>query len=77
MSTGLPVVITDRTGPVDFSSESNCIPVDPLNLEDGLRKMIKNLHQYDPVQIRAGIVNKFGFSNWSALLEKTLQPLLK
>ncbi|MFN2429797.1 MAG: glycosyltransferase family 4 protein [Cryomorphaceae bacterium] len=77
MATGLPVVITDRTGPVDFSFDSNCIPVDPLNLEDGLRKMIKNLHQYDPVQIRAGIVNKFGFCNWSALLEKTIQPLLK
>lgn len=77
MATGLPVVITDRTGPVDFSDENNSIPVDPLNPEEGIREMINSLHRYDPAQIRDGVERKFGISNWSVSLEKTLRPLLK
>lgn len=64
MATGLPVVITDRTGPQDFTTDLTAIAVQPDSVEaiaEAMLEMCLNLTRFDPRQIRDFIVKHFGF----------------
>ena len=60
MATGLPVLITDRTGPVDYSNEVNSIQIDPIGFADGMREMIARLSTFQPADVRSSIDGRFG-----------------
>jgi glycosyltransferase involved in cell wall biosynthesis len=75
MSTGMPVLITNKTGPTDYSSEINSIQIDPRDIEPGLRKAIENLHVFSPSDIRNSIEIKFGAKKWAQRFQNTIQSL--
>lgn len=64
MSTGLPVVITDRTGPRDFTSYDTAIAVNPASIDeigDAMVRMIGQLDGFSPEAIREFVEDRFGF----------------
>ena len=75
MSTGLPVVITNKTGPVDFSNSKNSIPIDPHDIEIGLKKMIEKLDLLNPTIIRESLDSAYGLTNWSRRILRELTDL--
>jgi hypothetical protein len=70
-------VIANQTGPADYSSPENSIAVEPHQVEEGLRKMIGSLHQFDAAEVRKTIEDKYGVTHWSKIMEKTLRLFLK
>lgn len=73
MSTGLPVVITNRTGPIDFTSTETAIGVNPKSVDeigDGILKMVEKLDNFNPAEIREFVEERFGFE---AYLERFLE----
>jgi glycosyltransferase involved in cell wall biosynthesis len=67
MSSGLPVIVTDRTAPKEFTDPSCGILVDPDNMDDiekAMKKMINTHRQYDHRAIREKIVTRFGFEHF-------------
>jgi glycogen(starch) synthase len=76
MATGLPVVITDRTGPRDYSTNLNSIQVDPQEIEMGLGRAIHDLSVFHPDLIRTLMVNEYGFTHLSKKMESEFQYLL-
>ena len=68
MATGLPVVITNQTGPRDFTTTKTAIPVSPLRIDeiaDGMVQMANQIEQYSPSEIRAFITEKFSLENYA------------
>ena len=63
MAKGLPVVIMNLTGPSDYFTPKNSVPVDPHEIKPGLMDMIVSLNHFQPHEIRDGIME--GFENWS------------
>ncbi len=64
MATGLPVVLTDRTGPLDYATTENAIQLDPFSINSiaqGIKEMANRLEAFHPDQIRKDIVSRFGF----------------
>jgi glycosyltransferase involved in cell wall biosynthesis len=73
MATGLPVVISNRTGPVDYSTELNSITVNPDSTEDigrGITRMVDELNGFDPEKIRGCIQKMFGYRAYGEGLER-------
>jgi len=68
MSTGLPVVITNRTGPRDFTNPRVAIAVNPESIDeigDAMVKMVTELERFSANEIRAFIEQKFGLAEYS------------
>ena len=75
MATGLPVVITDRTGPLDYSSRQNSIQINPFQIEAGLRLCIDRITDFDQEQIRLILLERYGFSTWSKRISENMRAL--
>jgi len=68
MATGLPVVITNRTGPVDYSTSANSVQSEPSQTEKGLREMIDKIHDFNPSEVRANIKSSYGHKEFAGKL---------
>lgn len=69
MATGLPAVITIRTGPRDFTSPETAIAINPESVDeigDGIVKMIEKLDEFEPEVVREFVVERFGFDTYRA-----------
>lgn len=67
MSTGLPVVITNRTGPVDFTSSGTAVAINPDSVDGiaaGILKIAQNLKDFDANSIREFVKSRFGFESY-------------
>ncbi len=65
MATGLPVLITDRTGPKDYFAKGCGLQTDPMDVDAiarGMVKMASEIDAFDPDFIRKHISEKFGFA---------------
>jgi glycosyltransferase involved in cell wall biosynthesis len=79
MATGLPVLCTNQTGPLDYSLPENSLSVDPDSIEDiarGMRKMIDKIQDFHPERIRSSVLNKFGIPAYSQKLEAIYRSTL-
>jgi len=68
MSTGLPVLITDRTGPKDYFVEGCGWQTDPTNIDaiaDGMLKLARTIQTFDPDFIRNHIAENFGLEKYA------------
>jgi glycosyltransferase involved in cell wall biosynthesis len=73
MSTGLPLLVTDRTGPVDYFAEGCGIPVDPGDVDaiaTGMQAMVSQLSLFDSSLIRRQIEDNFGYRAFAKKLSK-------
>lgn len=68
MATGLPVVITDRTGPLDYSNSSNSIQIEPRQIEDGCKQMMSVINHLTPRVVGNTVRNSFGLQPFSKKL---------
>jgi glycosyltransferase involved in cell wall biosynthesis len=68
-STGLPVVLTDRTGPLDYGKRENSVRTSPFEIEPAMREMIEKLEFFDTVEVRNSITQLYGSENFSKRLE--------
>ena len=75
MSTGLPVLITNRTGPRDYSNNINSVQIDPNEIEKGLRSILESEQQFDPLKIRQSILNTFGTHAFSEKLNQAYRSI--
>ncbi len=79
MATGLPVVLSDRTGPLDYSTPENSIQVDPFSIDSiaqGINEMARRLDAFHPEQIRKEIVSKFGFDVYGREVSRRYREIL-
>lgn len=74
LATGLPVVITNRTGPIDYSTSENSIQIDPYNIQSGLTKMLNTFTGFNPDEIRHQLKEKYGLAKWSEKIQNTFSP---
>ena len=68
MATGLPVIITDRTGPRDFTNSQVGIAINPESIEeigDAMIKMIGELEDFLSVDTRGFVEDEFGLERYS------------
>ncbi|NEN25733.1 glycosyltransferase family 4 protein [Cryomorpha ignava] len=68
MATGLPVIITDHTGPRDFTNPTVGIAVNPESIDEigeAMVRMIGNLDSYSSVDILGFVEEKFGMIKYS------------
>ncbi len=68
MATGLPVILTNRTGPKDFSAPEVGVSVNPESVDEigaAMVKMIEDIEHFSPVGIRGYIDQKFGLRQYS------------
>lgn len=68
MATGLPVIITNRTGPKDFTNPNVGIAVNPETIEeigDAMVRMVGEVEDFSSADIRGFIDQKFGFEKYS------------
>lgn len=78
MATGLPVLCTNQTGPLDYAQPENSIPVDPDSIEDtasGMKEMINKLDGFDSSGIRKSIIENFGVESYSRKLESVYRSI--
>ncbi len=78
MSTGLPVLITDRTGPKDYSDFDNSIAIDPEDvgaIADGMVAMTKKLDGYNPVAISQEMHAKYGVAAYANAVRAIYETL--
>ena len=71
LSCGLPVICTNQTAPKEFINEQNGILVHPDSVEEianAMEEIIKNRTQYDAVQIRQQIEERFGLDSFGKKL---------
>jgi len=71
LSSGIPVLGTDRTGPVDFLDEKNSICVNPDSIPEisaAMEKMMTTSHDFDRKAIRQNIEASYGFSSFGQKL---------
>lgn len=71
MSCGLPVIITNRTAPKEFTDPSCGVLVDPDSLteiQSAMKKLIRSHSKYDHPAIREKIMEAFGFENFGKKL---------
>jgi len=72
MATGLPVLCTNKTGPLDYCRAENSIFMDPDSVEaiaSGMQTMIQRLSEFDPPVVRNSILIKFGLESYAKKLE--------
>ncbi len=70
MATGLSVVITNRTGPADYSASVNSVQIEPSQIEKGLREMIDKIEGFNLEEVRSSIKEKFGISAFATKLKE-------
>jgi glycosyltransferase involved in cell wall biosynthesis len=78
MSTGLPALLTDRTGPRDFFDPKVGIQVDPESEEaiaEGMLAMVARIGEFDSKAIRKHVVDGWGVECFSERLEKCYKDL--
>lgn len=71
MATGLPVLITNRTGPRDFTSAITGLPVNPdsvVEIGNAMVKMAQESTLFSPVEIRSFIEGKYGMGKYAEQL---------
>jgi glycosyltransferase involved in cell wall biosynthesis len=64
MSTGLPLVVTNKTGPRDYFDDCAGVQVDPMSIDQIANAMVQIAHhpeKYDATTIRRHVVENFGF----------------
>jgi glycosyltransferase involved in cell wall biosynthesis len=79
MATGLPVVITNRTGPVDYFGEGcgiQIIPESEKSIADGMMQVVKNIDQYNPAFIRAQISERFSIDKYANTLDGVYRSII-
>ena len=79
MATGLPVLCTNKTGPLDYCTEPNSMLVAPDSLEDlseGMIAMIENLDSFKPEEVRASITTRFGMHVYADKLKSLYGRLI-
>lgn len=80
MATGLPVIITDRTGPRDFTNTQVGIAVNPESVEeigDAMVKMVGGIDDFSPIEIRRFMEGKYGMDNYSKLVGTSYNQALR
>lgn len=80
LSCGLPVIVGNTTGPVEFVNPSNGITVDTLNIEEisnAMLQLTKTYDTYDPKNIRNAIIDNFGFKSFGKKLTSIYQSFIK
>lgn len=79
LSTGLPVLITNRTGPCDYFAAHCGLAIDPTDVEamaQGMVHMAEHLHLYDPAAIRGHMHTHFGVERYANRLRALYQSVL-
>ena len=79
LSTGLPVVVTNRTGPRDFSTPESTVAVDPESVSDIARcmcEMAGRWEQMQPDRIRKSVEEKFGWRQYALRLKALYRQLV-
>lgn len=67
LSTGIPVIVGDKTAPKEFVNENNglLVPYDNENaIAEAILKLTKQIQQYNSTEIRNEIVNNFSFDRF-------------
>lgn len=78
MACGLPVVCTNRTGPLDFFNEKAGIAVDPDSIDqisNALLNMVEFYDRYNPQLIRSLIVEKYSPESYGNNLKRIYERL--
>lgn len=75
MATGLPVVISNKTGPLDYSSLVNSVQIELDQIEEGLREIIARSEDFNPLRVRLSIVENFGLAALSKKLKEAYPKL--
>lgn len=76
MSTGLPVLITNQTGPRDFSNSDNSVQIDPKDIENGLKTILRQEKHFTPSKISQTILDTFGMKAFSKKLNQSYNSVL-
>lgn len=79
MSCGLPVIVGNITGPLEFVDEYSGILIDPKNIDEitsSMEFMMNNFKNFDPVIIRNKIVSRFGLSVFGNYLNKIYNDVI-
>lgn len=78
LSTGLPVLCTNKTGPLDYTLSENSIAINPDSIEDiatGMLTMIRAIDKFKHQQIRSSIINNFGIESYADKLKSAYRAL--
>ncbi|MFT6848781.1 MAG: glycosyltransferase involved in cell wall biosynthesis [Cryomorphaceae bacterium] len=75
MATGLPALITNKTGPLDYSASINSVQIEPEQIEKGLREMIDRIEDFYPEEVRSSIKENFGTSTFANKLKEAYHLL--
>ncbi len=78
LATGLPVVITNRTGPRDYFSAECGVCVDPGSIDEiaeGMMQVSRSIHEYRPANLRSRIVDHFGIKQYAGTLAGVYESL--
>jgi len=75
MATGLPVVIANQTGPLDYSASVNSVQIEQDQIEKGLREMIDTIQDFYPEQVRSSLEENFGTSTFANKLKEAYHLL--
>ncbi len=76
LSTGLPIVCTNKTAPKEFVNDKNGTLVNPDNIAEialALEQMINNASNYNAALIRQQIEERFGLKNFGKYLTGVYQ----
>lgn len=73
MSCGLPVIVGKETAPKEIVRSGEGILVDPFSVQEIATAMVRmksQLQEYNPIAIREGIMERFGFVSFGKFLNK-------
>lgn len=79
MATGLPVIITNRTGSRDFTNPQVGIPVNPESIEeigDAMVRMVGEIDTFSSVEIREFLERKYGFGKYSQHVQECYDQVI-
>jgi L-malate glycosyltransferase len=79
MACGLPVIVGDKTAPIEFVDDECGLKVNPENINEiagAMEFMINNFQKYDPDRIRKKITEKFSFEVHGSNLHSIYQTLI-
>lgn len=80
MSTGLPLVVTNKTGPRDYFEDSAGLQVDPMSIDqidDAMLSIARHPEKYDATNIRSHVVENFGFGAFAKKAKERFDGILK
>ncbi len=79
MSTGLPVVLTNQTGPLDYANEDATLLVNPNSepeISKAMVQMATDIEKYNPETIRAHVVAHFSFEAYATKVAKEYMSII-